>query len=94
MSENLQYHHGINQRLFNNFYVVVSHKRPRWTIKGRIRYLISVPRLWIRSAEVRGWGGGGGGGGVTSLGVWEHNNNNNKYSFHKKLGLRLATNYS
>ena len=38
-----------------------------------------VPRLWIRSAEVRGGGGGGGGGGVggggeTSLGEWEHNN--------------------
>ena len=32
-----------------------------------------VPRLWIRSAEVRGVcvGGGGGGG---SLGEWEHNN--------------------
>ena len=27
-----------------------------------------VPRLWIRSAEVRGLGG-------TSLGEWEHNNN-------------------
>ena len=26
-----------------------------------------VPRLWIRSAEVRGGGG-------TSLGEWEHNN--------------------
>ena len=28
-----------------------------------------VPRLWIRSAEVRG-----GGEGETSLGEWEHNN--------------------
>ena len=36
-----------------------------------------VPRLWIRSAEVRGGGGGGGGGGM-SLGEWEHNNNNNE----------------
>ena len=33
-----------------------------------------VPRLWIRSAEVRGGGGGGGGGGM-SLGEWEQNNN-------------------
>ena len=31
-----------------------------------------VPRLWIRSAEVRGGGGGGRIG--TSLGEWEHNN--------------------
>ena len=29
-----------------------------------------VPRLWIRSAEVRGGGGGGRG---ASLGEWEHN---------------------
>ena len=33
-----------------------------------------VPRLWIRSAEVRGGGGEvGWGRGGTSLGEWEHN---------------------
>ena len=34
-----------------------------WTDERR-----PVPRLWIRSAEVRGEGGG------TSSGEWEHNN--------------------
>ena len=36
-----------------------------------------IPRLWIRSAEVRGGGGGGG----TSLGEWEHNNNSLKAAY-------------
>ena len=45
-----------------------------------------VPRLWIRSADVRGGGG-------TSLGEWKHNNNKSITYLNKEIPMIYCFNF-